>query len=263
MRRIPHGMNRRQLMTRCQRRRCCEPIVEGIRANAHGHQPAAVPAREGAYRDRFRRRFGDDQCRAPNACAAACACLRMAHRIRIGRVLQNAERCGYRHHFVQQLELLGIRLTARLVTPVRLPPGRARLATQAVLDRVDAGLEHDRNGVIAAFAATVAGIADGHDHRRATSRPARRASWSSRSYRPSADRYSNATFWPSTKPVAFSPFWNGARDGNPRPAGNRRKGCRSPASPAAARCAANGHAAAALPNVNMNSRRRRWIAMRL
>src|SRR5215470_4499555 len=76
----------------------------------------------------------------------------------------------------------------------------------------------------------------------------------SRSYWPSAQRYSIATFSPSTKPASFRP-WRNARSRSEIASGDL--GSRYPITGIAACCAlaASGHAATAPPSSVMNSRR--------
>jgi hypothetical protein len=69
---------------------------------------------------------------------------------------------------VQQLELLGNKVDGEdgHAGEVATRPCQAR--DQAVLDRVDAGLEYDWNGRDCRLRGNRSGIADCHDHRRAT-----------------------------------------------------------------------------------------------
>ena len=59
---------------------------------------------------------------------------------------------------------LGISSTVRMLTPVRLPPGRARLATRPRLDRVAADDEDDRDRRGCAFRRECRRGAARHDH---------------------------------------------------------------------------------------------------
>src|SRR5215472_3444449 len=105
--------------------------------------------------------------------------------------------------------LLSIRSTFRTVKPVALPPGWARLATSPS----PTGSEPVRNTIgiveVVFFAANVEGAAIAAIT--STLRPTRSAANAgSRSYWPSAQRYSIATFRPSTQPVSANPWWNAA-----------------------------------------------------
>ena len=105
------------------------------------------------------------------------------------------------------------RLPARsgetLVSPVMLPPGRARLATSPL----PTGSPTDVNTIgivaLACFAARVAGV-PAAARIRSTGRAASSAASSGRRSLLSAKRYSIAMFWPSTYPRSHSPWRNPA-----------------------------------------------------
>ena len=91
------------------------------------------------------------------------------------------------------------------LTPVRLPPGRLRLSTRPRLTG-SLGVEKTIGMVaVAALAASAAGVVPATitDGCRVTSSA---ASAGSSSFLFSAQRYSIATFWPSTKPVSLRPM---------------------------------------------------------
>src|SRR5215468_960647 len=90
--------------------------------------------------------------------------------------------------------------------PVRLPPGRARLATRPNLTGSSPPTKTIGIVVVAALAANaeVPTVAITATRRRTRSA----ASAGSRSVRLSAQRYSIATFSPSTKPASLKPWWN-------------------------------------------------------
>ena len=85
----------------------------------------------------------------------------------------------------------------KMLTPVALPPGRLRLATSPSSTGSAAGVEHDRDGGGRGLGRNGRGVAAGrHDHRDlALNEIGRQAG--SRSYWPSAQRYSIATLRPS------------------------------------------------------------------
>ena len=60
--------------------------------------------------------------------------------------------------FVQHLQPLRPYLTFRLVTPVRLPPGRFQAGDKSNLNRVDRYAEDDGIAAVAAFAASAEGV---------------------------------------------------------------------------------------------------------
>src|SRR5262249_16447113 len=77
---------------------------------------------------------------------------------RIGRIDQHGHGGRRRDHFMQQLQLLGPISTPSTVTPVRLPPGRLRLAisfisTGSTLVKKTIGIV-----VVAALAGSAAGV---------------------------------------------------------------------------------------------------------
>ena len=96
------------------------------------------------------------------------------------------------------------------LTPVTLPPGRLRLATRPSLTGSPPVAKTIGTVVVAALAASAAGrIADDHGYL-----PAKKISHQKRQpdqFDPRAERYSIATFWPSTKPASFRPWRNAAQ----------------------------------------------------
>ena len=101
---------------------------------------------------------------------------------------------------------------SKLVKPVTLPPGRARLATKPAADRIAATREHDRHGAGQPCCnAPTARRRCGHDDVGAA-RPISSQHAGSRSTLLSAQRYSIATFRPSTQPASCSPCRNAASD---------------------------------------------------
>ncbi len=149
---------------------------------------------------------------------------------------------------------LGATSTPELVTPVRLPPGRFRLATSPISTGSKPISKTMGSVLVAALAANDAGVllAAIRAPWRPTSSAARAGS---RSISFCAQRYSIAMFWPSTYPTSFRPCrkaammcaydWGTAA-------------LRNPITGIAGRCAraASGHAAATPPSSSvMNSRR--------
>jgi hypothetical protein len=142
----------------------------------------------------------------------------------------------------------------RAVTPVTLPPGRARLAmsppwTGLPVVTITMGI------VEVAFLAAEAPGLDPVTITSTFARTSSSASWGRRSRLPSAKRSSNATFWPSIQPSSLRPCRNSAsmgasvatERGDKRPIRATLFGC-------CAR-AASGHATAAPPRSVMKSRR--------
>ena len=148
---------------------------------------------------------------SPSARAAACMSCTLTRRVRDVRVHQHADRRSpwAPVRAAAPAAWRPARWSARL-TPVTLPPGRLRLATRPSLTGSLPVCEHDRDR---------RGRRLGRERRRADRRSAaitatgRRtssaASAGSRSNRPSAQRYSIATLWPSMKPALAA-----ARDAN-------------------------------------------------
>src|SRR5262245_47328501 len=141
---------------------------------------------------------------------------------------------------------------AKNTTSVTLPLGRLRLATRPVLTGSSPVTKIIGMVSVAVLATSAAGVLPTitATWRRTSSvaKPGSRSSWLS------AQRYSIATFWPSTKPSSFRPCWNAAtKCMNPADGVLRRK----PITGIAGCCAraASGHAAAAPPSSVRNSRR--------
>jgi len=141
----------------------------------------------------------------------------------------------------------------KILIPVRLPPGRARLATRP--SRTGSSATTKTMGIV--VVAALAAKAERGPPVAAMTATCRRtnsaASAGSRSYWPSAQRYSFATFSPSTKPASFRPWRNTRR----RPAVmSGDLGSRNPITGIGGCCAraASGQAAA-LPMSEMNARR--------
>ena len=133
------------------------------------------------------------------------------------------------------------------LTPVTLPPGRLRLATRPSLTGSPPVTKTIGTVVVAALAARAEGVLP------TITATCRRSKVRHQSRQPirltSAERYSIATFWPSTKPVSFRPWRNAAtRCGDVSRAIALR---RNPTTGIAGCCAraASGHAAAAPPSV--------------
>jgi hypothetical protein len=57
----------------------------------------------------------------------------VGHSLRAGRIDKKTERCRSGHGFVQQLNSFAANAVVRKLTPVRLPPGRLKLATRPSL----------------------------------------------------------------------------------------------------------------------------------
>jgi hypothetical protein len=138
-----------------------------------------------------------------------------------------------------------------MLTPVRLLPGRARLVTRPVRTGSSATINTMGMLVVAAFAGRAAGLFAAITATRRRTNSA--ANSGSRSYLSSAQRYTIATFSPSTKPVSFRPRWN-ARRRSANTSGDAL--LRNPTTGIAGCCAraASGHAAAP-PSSVMKSRR--------
>ena len=103
----------------------------------------------------------------------------------------------------------GATSTLKVVTPVRLPPGRLRLATRPNLTGSPAVTKTIGIVAVAALAASAAGVvvaAITVTFRRTKSA----ANSGSRSLCPSAQRYSIETFRPSMYPASFTPCRNAA-----------------------------------------------------
>src|SRR6516225_8205086 len=143
--------------------------------------------------------------------------------------------------------------TASAVTPVMLPPGRLRLETSPAAIGSPPVTKTTGIVAVAALAASAGGVPPTAAIT-ATLRETRSASSvGNRPYSPSAQRYSNATLRPSTKPVSRKPWWNARK----RPAFKSSDSLpRNPITGMAVGCArtATGQAAAP-PSPAMNSRR--------
>src|SRR6516165_7569009 len=101
--------------------------------------------------------------------------------------------------------------TASEVAPVMLPPGRLRLETSPAATGSPPVAKTIGMVAVAALAASAEGVPPGTAIT-ATLRETRSAnSEGNRPYSPSAQRYSNATLRPSTKPVSRKPWWNARR----------------------------------------------------
>ena len=142
-----------------------------------------------------------------------------------------------------------------IVIPVALPPGRLRVATRPSL--TGSPLAVNTIGIV--WVAALADCGEGSPPVAAITATCRRtnsaANSGSRSNWPCAQRYSTATFWPSTKPVSLRP-WRNARKRSAYGSGNSVP--INPITGTAVCCArtGSGHAAAAPPRRLMNLRRR-------
>ena len=148
---------------------------------------------------------------------------------------------------------LSAKVVVRKLTPVTLPPGRARLATRANLTGSSPVMNAMGIVDVAALAAIVAGAPV--DAITATCRLTRSAAnRGNRSSSPSAHSNSIVTFRPTSRPVSFTPSRKAAIR-LAYPAGDAL--LRNPITGIADGCAfaPTGHAAAALPSSVMNSRR--------
>ena len=111
--------------------------------------------------------------------------------------LTSTQRGSFGHQLAQQLQPLGTS-SAKKLTPVRLPPGRARLATKTKLDRVVGMAKTIGIVVVAALAASAReGAAGCDDHRDLSANQIGRQRRQPIVVVP-AQRYSIATFSPST-----------------------------------------------------------------
>jgi hypothetical protein len=145
----------------------------------------------------------------------------------------------------------------KILKPVALPPGRARLATRPSLTGSSPTPNTIGISVVAALAASAAALLAGVAMTATRRRTKSAISAGRRSYRPSSQWYSTITLWPSTKPVSPRPLRNAAAlpaeaSADP-PLTNPITGSAGWA------CAGRGHAAAeaaaAPPSPAMNSRR--------
>ena len=141
----------------------------------------------------------------------------------------------------------------RRLTPVRLPPGRLRLATRPSLTGSAPIVKTIGMVVVAALATDAPRRAGCDDHSHPQTNEFGRQG-NHRSMYPSAQRYSIATVWPSMKPVLLSPS---AKCRQAVCQTDRGMALRKPITGIAGCCAraASGHAAAAPPRSVMNSRR--------
>ena len=189
------------------------------------HQPAGAPLgqrREGRCRGRPRC-LPAGQGAAVRGCGPPSA-VRDVSAVRIGRIDQHRRRWSPSGTSSRSSSSrLAASSTFSEVTPVRLPPGRFRLATSPSLDRVARGQEHDRDRRRRRLGrqcrGSAADVASTFTRRRTSSA----ANAGSRSYRPSAQRYSKLTSRPSTWPVslrlrriALRWFTNSSADAPPR-----------------------------------------------
>ena len=144
--------------------------------------------------------------------------------------------------------------TKKLI-PVALPPGRARLATRPSWTGSSATAKTMGIVVVAALAAKAEGVPPVTAMTATCRRTNSAAIAGSRSYWPSAQRYSIATFSPSTKPASFSPWRNARKLRSTTVSGD--VGLRNPTTGIAGCCAraASGQDAAAPPRSVMKSRR--------
>src|SRR5215467_3591193 len=138
--------------------------------------------------------------------------------------------------------------------PVALLSGRERLATRPSLTGSSPTPNTIGIVVVAAFAASAAGVLAEVTITLTRRRIRSSTSSGNRWYWPSAQRYSIDTFWPSTKPDSLRPRRNAVNQWGCSPANVT---LRNPITGIAACCAraASGHAAAAPPTSVMNSRR--------
>src|SRR5215211_5484594 len=139
------------------------------------------------------------------------------------------------------------------LTPVRFPPGRARLAMRPKLTGSWGTAKTIGIVAVAAFAAAAVGMPPPLAITATWRRTRSAASAGNRSYWPSAQRYTIVTFSCSTKPVSLRP-WRNARSRSPMASGDLVS--RKPITGIADCCAraVSGHAAAP-PRSVMNSRR--------
>ena len=156
-------------------------------------------------------------------------------------------------------------LYSNCVKPVTLPPGRARLSTKPGADRIGDQHEHDRHGAgRLQQSARYDGAVARDDVRRERNQFRRKSCCM-----PLGVACGPAVVDPQvgadrSSPSAAVPCSNTAPCGPALPDRPRRGAQHAdpPHALALLRRAASGHAAAAPPSVNMNSRRRMWIAMR-
>ena len=133
-------------MACCQRHELVAPADE--ERVAADDERAGLQLRRGS-RKRRRSRFrcwpsGHRSC-TPFVRAASCTSRIIGLGSRIVRVHEQGDHLGLGSQLGKQLEPLGVQLVVRMLTPVRLPPGRARLATRPARDRVAAADEDDRD----------------------------------------------------------------------------------------------------------------------
>src|SRR5205823_4485158 len=138
--------------------------------------------------------------------------------------------------------------------PVTLPPGRLKLATRPIWTGSAADTKTIGIVAVAALAASGPGVPPvamiaTRRRTRSAANAGKRLSW------PSAQRYSTATFWPSTNPSCLRPSRN-ASSMSAKPSGDWA--FRNPTTgipPGCCALAASGHAVAAPPRRVRNSRR--------
>src|SRR5262249_10875831 len=128
----------------------------------------------------------------------------------IGRVGEQSNTSGCGHQLAQESEPLCYQPTYEKIDTGRVAAWPGKLGDKAELDRIVGNCEAMGIVVVAALAAKAEGVPPVT----AMTATCRRTNWAasagSRSYWPSAHRYSIATFSPSTKPASFSP-WRNAR----------------------------------------------------
>ena len=142
-----------------------------------------------------------------------------------------------------------------LLIPVALPPGRLRLATSPSSTGSSAIRKKIGMVEVAALAARVAGVLDSVAMTETGFLTSSSASSGSFAFCPLAQRYSTATFWPSTKPALCKPRLKPA---SRLAFGSSEAECRKPMTgiaPCARTVIGNNGEAAAPPSSVMNARR--------
>src|SRR5262249_17357197 len=130
--------------------------------------------------------------------------------IRIVRVDEHRDGRGLGNHFVQQSQPLRLEPRSEMIDSGDVSAWPIEAGDEAQPDGIAAGGEHNGNCHIAALTANTPGAPPPETIPLTCRRTRSAASASSRSYCPSAQRYSTATFWPSIKPDSFRPSWNAA-----------------------------------------------------
>src|SRR5262249_8682189 len=169
------------------------------------------------------------------------------------RVREHGNCFCLRDELAQQLQSLRPQLTGQESHAGDVATRPIEAGDEAIPDRVAPAHEHDRHGGVAAFAASAALVFPTMTATcrliKSATRLGNRSSWSF------AERYSTATFWPSTKPASFRPL----RKPVTRWAASAFEVLRrNPITGIAVCCAraASGHAVAEPINPLMKSRRR-------